>query len=109
MNEYWYTGTIRLNFGRTLSNGFTRIVHGGRGDYVEIHPDQILRGVLYIPDDQQWRVHHPRAYYIEYRTEGTDNVKVYLQKREVTYADYKIGMYYVSPVHLSDFEVRGKR
>jgi len=114
MNEWKYSGAIYLKDGVLLSNGFMRIVHGDRGDYVEIHSDQICLDILLIPDDQKWRINSSTAYYLEYRTKSPmgvmipqgGNVKVYFQKREVDYANYKIGMYYVSPVYLSCFEVR---
>jgi len=117
MNEWKYAGAIYLKDGMLLSNGFMRIVHGDRGDYVEIHPDQMCCDNLVIPPDQQWRVKNERAYYIEYRTKDSmgvlvrygGGVKVYYQKRTVDYADYRGGMYYVSPVFLSCFGVRGKR
>jgi len=117
VNEWKYSGAIYLKDGMLLSNGFMRIVHGDRGDYVEIHPDQMCCDNLVIPPDQQWRVKNARAYYIEYRTKSSGGVmerhggdiKVYFQKREVDYANYKSSMYYVSPMFLSCFEVRGKR
>ena len=109
MNEWKYTGAVYLKDGMLLSNGFVRIVHGDRGDYVEIHSDQMCVDNLLIPDDQQWRVDSNVAYYIEYRTMSPGDVKVYLQKRPVEYAGYVVGMYYVSPTFLSCFEVRGRR
>lgn len=33
-----------------------------------------------------------------------NNVKVYLQRKTVKYADYKIGKYYVSPKFFKDFK-----
>ena len=35
-------------------------------------------------------------YYTEYRSNGESNVKLYVQKKTVSYADYKIGMCYIS-------------
>jgi len=109
MNEWKYSGAVYLKDGILLSNGFVRIVHGDRGDYVEIHPDQICDNILYVPADQRWRAKHRLAYYLEYKTNTPSAAKVYLQKREVDYADYKVDMYYVSPVFLRCFEIRGRR
>ena len=46
---------------------------------------------------------HPwedRVFYLGWRTKGQSNVKVYDQKRTVDYADYKVGLFYISPFDL---------
>jgi hypothetical protein len=83
-----------------LSTDFVRVVIGDRGPYIEIHPDQMCLECIYIPENQKWRVDSAKwkdkVYYLEYRTNIT-GAMVYLQKRCVKYADYKVNMYYVSP------------
>ena len=37
---------------------------------------------------------------MEWRTKDQSNVKVYDQKRTVEYADYKVGLFYISPFDL---------
>ena len=37
---------------------------------------------------------------MEWRTNDQSNVKVYDQKRTVDYADYKVGLFYISPFDL---------
>ena len=37
---------------------------------------------------------------MEWRTKDQSNVKVYDQKRTVDYADYKVGLFYISPFDL---------
>jgi hypothetical protein len=37
---------------------------------------------------------------VESRTKDQSNVKVYDQKRTVDYADYKVGLFYISPFDL---------
>jgi hypothetical protein len=112
MNIYKFVGedpkwiiTKDSNF---IATGFTRIVHGGRGDYVEFSPEQMHHLRLEVPAKEAWRKDSGVAYYEELRTLG-DNVKVYFQKRTVDYADYIVGMYYISPKDLKDFAVEGKR
>jgi hypothetical protein len=76
----------------------TRIVEGGRGAYIEIHRDDIIKDNVFIPKDQEWRTKPPwltKVYYIWYTTQ--DGAKLYLQQKLVGYADYLIGMWYVSP------------
>jgi hypothetical protein len=90
--------------GIQFSVGYKRVVHGGRGAYVELTKDQILvklkskfNSVLPEEIDEQ-----PFYYYYlipEGRTE-----KIYWQVKTVKYADYKIGYYYISPDLLMSFE-----
>jgi hypothetical protein len=37
---------------------------------------------------------------VEWRTNDEGNMKVYEQKRTVDYADYKVGLFYISPFDL---------
>jgi hypothetical protein len=84
-----------------------RTVFGDRGPYVEFKETQIDLLNMHIPQRQLYRINDPKwidkVYYVEYRT-NKDNVKVYFQKRLVSYADYKIGMYYISPDDLLTFD-----
>lgn len=112
MNKYRYIGPTTYNYIYTksmipIATNFVRIVHSGRGAYVEFERDEIFRVALRVPDSGLWRVKSLVAYYIEYRTE--DGVKVYFQRRTVDYADYKVGYYYISPVDLHNFEKTGER
>lgn len=76
-----------------IARDYVRVVHGQRGSYVEFSVDQMNPDRLSIPMNTEWRIFSRDAYYVEYRC---GSVKVYFQKREVKYADYKIGMYYVA-------------
>ena len=80
-----------------LAVGFVRIVLGGRGAYVEFSKEHIQMENLHIPEDQMWRLTNDMAYYIEYHSRDAANTKVYHQKRPVDYADYKVGLFYISP------------
>lgn len=90
--------SLHTKCGFLVATGYERIVLGKRGPYIEFVDDQIIRDNLHIPDDQMWRL-TSLSYYDEYRTK-VDNVKVYLQKRTVDYADYLIGRWYISPFDL---------
>jgi len=111
MNLYEYIGwaddpILLKKSGVQIATGFNRVVHGGRGAYVEFTPEQIDIDSMFIPKDKEWRLRHPKAYYIEYRT-LEDFVMVYKQKLEVDYADYIPGLFYISPIHLRNFDVCG--
>lgn len=84
-----------------IAKGYIRVVIGKRGPYIEFSSDQIIKENLHIPEDCMWRLKYGYAFYIEYRSNLWSNVKVYFQKKQVTYADYQIGMWYISPYELT--------
>jgi len=112
MNKYAYSGDnpteIKTKGGILIAVGFSRVVHGQRGAYVEIPDDLVVKNNLYVPEDKMWRgskEYIKKVYYTEWRS--TDNIKFYHQKKYVDYADYQPGMWYVSPRDLQDFETVG--
>lgn len=86
--------------GCPLAYSYNRIVIGGRGPYVEFLKDQIIWENFYIPNSELFRINSSSVYYNEYRSIDGAYVKLYEQKQLVKYADYKIGMYYISPYNL---------
>jgi len=83
-----------------VATGYNRIVIGGRGPYVEFTEDQIRLESFHIPADQLYRLTDKRVYYVEFRSNDESNVKLYYQLQTVAYADYRIGMFYISPYDL---------
>ena len=97
--------------GTVIANGYTRIVIGDYGAFVEIDSSQIRMSELHVKEGQAYRIEDPRyaehVKYLWYTANDQSDIKVYLQKRAVEYADYKPGMIYVSvyevfPVNESD-------
>lgn len=86
-------------FGNIIAKGYTRIVIGDRGPYIEFKPIQLYGEKIYLPKNQEWRVNSTKAYYVEYRTLNS-NIKIYYQLKLVKYADYKLKMCYISPFEL---------
>jgi len=86
--------------GLLLCHSYLRIVIGGRGPYVEFNESQIVDDNVKIPRDQEWRINSENAFYVEFRSIDKANVKVYYQRKKVGYADYKIGLCYISPFDL---------
>lgn len=84
--------------GTIIAKGYERVVIGDRGPYIEFSTSQMEKA-WHIPKEQRWRI-KGRCYYIECRTNDEANVKIYYQKAEVDYADYKVGMWYISPFDL---------
>lgn len=80
--------------GQLIAVGYSRVVIGDRGPYVEFEGSQMVLGSLREAPGGHY-------YYVELRT-LVDNVKVYAQAHRVDYADYEPGMFYVSPFELYD-------
>jgi len=89
--------------GLRVATGYTRIVIGGRGPFIEFLPGHLIWENLQIPDEEKYRLEHPwrdKVFYVEWRTKDQSNVELYDQKRSVDYADYKVGLSYISPFDL---------
>lgn len=87
--------------GLVVAFGYQRVVIGKRGPYIEFSPEQIRKESLQIPDGAEWRYKPGSlAFYGEWRSRDRYCVKFYDQFKTVDYADYKVGMWYVSPFDL---------
>jgi len=89
--------------GLEVATGYTRVVIGGRGPYIEFSPEQIMLVNLHIPEDKRFKLRpywRGKVHYVEWRSNDEAHVKVYEQKRTVDYADYRVGMLYASPFDL---------
>lgn len=86
--------------GLHLATGYLRVVIGKRGPYVEFSNNQIIWENFIVPEKEKYRLTNAVVYYDEYRSKDPLFVKLYLQKRPVTYADYKVGLCYISPFDL---------
>lgn len=85
--------------GLKLADGCLRIVHGGRGSYYEFDRSQLQWGAFQVPEEQKYRLSEKwrkLVYYIEHRSVCAANVKLYEQLKPVGYADYKVGLFYIS-------------
>jgi len=80
-----------------LASGYTRIVIGGRGPYIEFESSQIAHDNIYVPKHAEHKLDMTLTYYHEYRSNDNCFVKLYDQKMGVSYADYVIGMWYICP------------
>jgi len=87
-----------------IAKGFMRVVIGGRGPYIEFSDSQIVHENIAIPNGQKHRLNNPAFFYDEYRSKDISNIKIYHQKNEVAYADYKVGYWYICPTLLATKE-----
>lgn len=90
-----------------IARGYRRIVIGKRGPYVEFHFTDIDWKFFYVPKEEEKRLQGNGIYfYEEWRSLDDSYVKLYLQKKPVAYADYKVHMMYISPFDLLDDQNR---
>ena len=80
-----------------FADGYERVVHGGRGDYVELTKKQIQ-----IPLKSHFNQKLPEQlsneeFYYYWLCPSGRQEKIYWQCNLVNYADYKIDFYYISP------------
>ena len=87
--------------GNKIANKWNRIVIGDYGAFVEINDEDIIRDNIEIMPGEEYRVYDDKykdsVKYQWYTVKGQPFPKLYYQQREVTYADYKAGKWYISP------------
>lgn len=91
--------------GTPVATGYTRVVIGDRGHYIEFTTKQIIAKNFHIPKEQEYRKTDKCVYYIEARSRDASFIKLYYQRKTVKYADYKVGMVYISPFELKTDEI----
>lgn len=86
--------------GELIATGYDKIVIGDYGAFIEFSEEQVYRPNLQIKFGQEFRVNDER--YIDkvkyvWLTTRFEDVKVYLQRKFVSYANYVPDKYYISP------------
>ena len=89
--------------GVQFSKGYERVVHGGRGMYVELTKDQFVIPVVSLFDKLPEKVDESLPFYYYWLAPKGRREKIYWQIKTVSYADYKVGFYYISPSLLMPF------
>lgn len=91
-------GPLYTKFGTLICQSYKRIVIGDYGAFIEFDEPNYQKYI--IAPGEEYRVNDPRykdnVKYVWLTINDGSNVKIYYQKKSVTYADYKPGMLYVS-------------
>lgn len=91
---------ILYNFSQTLiAHGYERIVIGDYGAFVEFNQEQANPKAYITKSGEEYRSTERYAPTVKYEwltTRDSSDVKIYLQRRTVPYADYKSGYFYIS-------------
>lgn len=82
--------------GLLLAKGYDRIVIGDYGAYIECSIDKVVVDNII----NKFFTNNIYAKYIWKIPKDYSDVKIYLQQGTVSYADYKIGMYYFDPAEI---------
>lgn len=100
-----YKQDLYLLDGTLLATGFVRVVHGDRGDYVELIREQFIIPLNSKFGNLNWETNNSNDFYYYWLYPvGHPDVKIYKQCKTVKYADYKIGYFYISPSLLLNFK-----
>ena len=82
-----------------ICNGYDRVVVGDYGAFLELSEEQICANLI-IKKGQEYRVNDEKyknnVKYVWLTVDDGSDVKIYLQKKGVAYADYQPGKYYIS-------------
>lgn len=91
--------------GTWVATGYLRVVIGDRGPYLEFEERHLLLSAFEVPEAEAYRLWHrgrenPEVFYVEHRSRDAARVMLYEQLKGVAYADYRVGLYYISPADL---------
>lgn len=99
------TTTLYTLNGTKICNGYNRIVVGDYGAFIEFSQEHIASKFV-IKKGQEYRVNDEKyknnVKYIWLTINDKSDVKIYYQKKRVSYADYKPNKYYVSVHEVSN-------
>ena len=87
--------------GTRIAHSYNRVVIGKRGPYIEFNRSDINWDKFGVPKGEEWRLNMGYHKYVEYHSLDDSSVMLYDQLGVVDYADYRIGMIYISPFDLS--------
>ena len=93
---------LYLTDGSLFATKYNRVVHGGRGDYIELEKDHIVPELISKFGNNLNGTYD--FYYLWLHPIDKPQYKVYYQLKTVKYADYKIGKYYISPEFIKDYK-----
>lgn len=83
-----------------VAKRYDRIVIGDYGAFIEFSSSDSLKFDYIVEKGQEYRIIDPKyknnVKYDWYTIDDGSHIKIYHQKKTVTYADYEVGKYYVS-------------
>lgn len=99
LNASGSINTLYTMNGSKVCNGYDRIVIGDYGAFIEFSQEHMASKFV-IKKGQEYRVNDEKyknnVKYIWLTINDRSDIKIYYQKKKVSYADYKPNKYYVS-------------
>ena len=93
--ESWHVYTLS---GQLIAKDYKQIIIGDYGCYVEIADDDMIKENIIVKPGQEFRLSMDfLGKYHWYTDSHKQKIKLYFQTKGVNYADYTVGMWYVSP------------
>ena len=83
--------------GTHIATGYIRVVVGDYGAYLEFSPAHLFMSKI---ESRFGQTPDRPVKYIWMQSKDASQIKIYEQKRRVSYADYKPGLYYIAPQDL---------
>lgn len=93
---------LYLTDGSLFATKYNRVVHGQRGDYIELEKEHIVPELVSKFGNNLNGTYD--FYYLWLHPKDKPQYKIYYQLKTVKYADYKIGKYYISPEFIKDYK-----
>lgn len=84
--------------GLAIANGYEKVVFTDKNPLIEFNESQLVWGNIVLPNILKWRLTHPAAKYVEYRSKDYCGVRIFKQKLEGD--EVRPGYFYVSPFDL---------
>ena len=92
--------------GTLLACSYERVVIGHYGAFIEMKSKDIYKEQIMCEKGQEYRIHNrkykDKVKYQWFTVKDKSHCKLYFQKKEVAYADYKEDMWYISPFEVLD-------
>ena len=86
--------------GLKLCEGYSRVVIGDYGAFIEVAPSDILTENIHVQAGQEYRDFNPcynHTVFSWLTPKDASGIKISFQKKPVEYGDFKPGFYYISP------------
>lgn len=90
-----------------IARGYDRVVIGDYGAFIEIDKKDMIHINIKVKEGQEYRYEerYKTCKYYWLTAKDNSNVKIYQQKGTVSYADYLVGKFYVSPYEVKVEEI----
>jgi len=89
--------------GTLIAYDYNEVIIGDYGAFIELDESEIVLDNIKVKEGQEYRYEekYKTCKYYWLTAKDDSNIKIYHQKGKVSYADYVVGKYYISPYEIS--------